>query len=175
LSVWHCSIYYPQYIHQEISSMFGLGKKKSNAPIDKAAAIKKAAAKGIFIDDSPTPVAPVNPPVPVSAPVPVTPSPVEVSTAPVPAPAPAAVTASTTSVAPAPKATKAAKAAKSAKAPKVAKAEPTPAPVAPKPAPKPAPEIRFSNGEPYLQFARRRPGANMKGFLEMAKQVRGNG
>lgn len=137
--------------------MFGLGKKKTGAPIDKAAAIKKAAEKGIFLTEeslkSTPSVAEETSPVPTST---------TVAIASPPAPeAPAA---------PEPAAPPVAKAAKVPE-PKVAKPAPAPKPVAQS---APPAEIRFSNGEEYVQFARRRPGANMKSFLDMAKQVRLN-
>jgi hypothetical protein len=86
-------------------------------------------------------------------------------------PAPIAVSPEPTSPEPTATATPSPK----APAAKAAKPAPTPKP-APKPTPQPAApvEIRFSNGEEYIQFARRRPGANMKSFLDMAKQVRPN-
>ncbi len=68
----------------------------------------------------------------------------------------------------------------------VAEPEPTPAPAAVTPVLNPlnlpAPTVTISPEPltatpeaptiPFVQFARRRPGANMKGFLDMAKQVK---
>jgi hypothetical protein len=128
--------------------MFGFGKKKAGA-IDKASAIKKAAEKGIFLADESTTLAPIAASTESASPAPSSPEPAT----------------QTATAAPSPKAP-------AAKAPEP---KPTPKP-APKPIPQPAApvEIRFSNGEEYIQFARRRPGANMKSFLDMAKQVRPN-